>query len=154
MIFEDDDFEEMDDEEMEREMEEERNRKANLPIVKKAKEIFRTVHSLIATIDYEKDTMAYRDILFEDIAIINAKISGAEAMTLYSLKMENAVLIKIHARSIITTTSGMKMMKLGHEDYLNVLRDEMEEFRKLFVECINTFDKTNDIPDDWGIEFS
>lgn len=37
MVFDDDDFEEMDDEEMEREMEEERNRKANLPIVKKQK---------------------------------------------------------------------------------------------------------------------
>ncbi|MFN8430337.1 MAG: hypothetical protein U0V04_10180 [Spirosomataceae bacterium] len=151
MVFDYDDFEEMDDEEFEREMEEERKRKANLPIVKKAKEIFRTVHSLISTIDYEKDTMAYRDILFEDIAIINAKISGAEAVDLYSLKMENAVLIKIHACSIISTTSGMKMMNLGHEDYLNVLRDEMEEFRKLFVDWIATFDKTNDIPDDWGL---
>lgn len=151
MIFDDDDDDDFDDEEFEKEMAEKRRRKENLPIVKKAKDIFQTINALIATIDYEKDDLGYRDILFEDIAIINAKISGAEAAELYTLRMENAVIIKIHARNIITITSGMKMMKLGHEEYLNLLRDEMEEFRILFVDWVNSFDKSDDIPDDWGL---
>jgi hypothetical protein len=65
--------------------------------------------------------------------------------------MENAVIIKVHARSIITATSGLKMMKLGYKEHLDLLREEMDDFRVIFVEWVNSFDKTNDIPDDWGL---
>ena len=34
--------------------------------------------------------------------------------------------------------------------YLKVLRDAIEEFRVLFIEWVNGFDKSNDIPDEWG----
>ncbi len=145
----DDDFES--DEEFEKERQEEYKRVENLPITKKARGLLKTINSLIATIDQEKDLLRYGDSLFEDIAIINAKIRGAEAADLYTLRMENAVLIKIHARNIISTTSGLKMMYLGYKDHLLMLRDEMEEFRLIFVEWVNGFDKANDIPDDWGL---
>ncbi|MCP9766443.1 hypothetical protein EGI22_00895 [Lacihabitans sp. LS3-19] len=149
-MFDDEDFD-FDDEELEKEMKEERKRVKNLPIVKKAKDLFETIQSLVETIDEEKDQLNYRGLLFEDIAIINAKIRGAEGGDLYTLRMENAVLIKIHARSIITCMSGLEMMDLGHKDYLNLMRSEMEEFRELFVAWVGTFDKSNDIPDDWGL---
>ncbi len=149
MIFDDDDFES--EEEFEKQRQEERRRVENLPITKKGKEIFETVSSLIATIDLEKDKFRYQETLFEDIAIINAKIRGAEAGDLYTLRMENAVLIKVHARSIITITSGLKMMNLGYEEHLNLLREEMDEFRIVFVDWVNSFDKSDDIPDDWGL---
>lgn len=93
----------------------------------------------------------YKGLMMEDVMIINAKLRGAEAADLYSLRMENAVLIKIHAVSLLTATSGLKMMGLSNNKYLQLLRDEIEAFRKLFVEWINSFDKTNDIPDDWGL---
>lgn len=93
----------------------------------------------------------YKGLMMEDVMIINAKLRGAEAADLYSLRMENAVLIKIHAVSLLTATSGLKMMGLSNNKYLQLLRDEIEAFRKLFVEWINSFDKTNDIQDDWGL---
>ena len=37
--------------------------------------------------------------------------------------------------------------------YLKVLRDAIEEFRILFIEWVNGFDKSNDIPDEWGSLF-
>ncbi|MCP9761855.1 hypothetical protein [Lacihabitans soyangensis] len=154
MDFDDDDDDFESDEEFERKRAEERKRVANLPITKKGNEIFETISSLVATIDSEKDKFRYQETLFEDIAIINAKIRGAEAGDLYTLRMENAVLIKVHARSIITITSGLKMMNLGYEEHLNLLREEMEEFRILFVDWVNSFDKSNDIPDDWGLFYS
>jgi hypothetical protein len=89
----------------------------------------------------------------EDVMIINAKLRGAEAGDLYSIRMENAVIIKTHAVSLLTATSGLKMMGLSNNKYLQLLRDEIEAFRILFVEWINSFDKTNDIPDGWGLFF-
>ena len=91
--------------------------------------------------------------MMEDVMIINAKLRGAEGGDLYSIRMENAVIIKVHAMSLLTATSGLKMMGLSNNKYLQLLRDEIEEFRKLFVEWVNTFDKTNDIPDGWGLFF-
>lgn len=93
----------------------------------------------------------YKGLMMEDVMVINAKLRGAEAADLYSLRMENAVLIKIHAVSLLTATSGLKMMGLSNNKYLQLLRDEIEAFRKLFVEWINSFDRSNDIPDDWGL---
>ena len=75
MIFDNDEDFDFDDEELEKEMEEERKRVRNLPITKKARDLFETIQSLIETIDEEKDQLNYRGLLFEDIAIINAKIT-------------------------------------------------------------------------------
>jgi hypothetical protein len=93
----------------------------------------------------------YKSMMMEDVMIMNTKLRGAEAGDLYSIRMENAVIIKTHAVSLLTATSGLKMIGLSNNKYLQLLRDEIEEFRKLFVEWINSFDKTNDIPDGWGL---
>jgi hypothetical protein len=95
----------------------------------------------------------YKSTMMEDVMIISAKLRGAEAADLYSIRMENAVIIKTHAVSLLTSTSGLKMMGLSNNKYLQLLRDEIEAFRHLFVSWINTFDKTNDIPDGWGLFF-
>lgn len=159
-IFDDDDDEDNDfdfdgedfnSEEAKRDFQREHDRVENMPIMKKAREIFEIVDSLMELIDEEDDFMAhYRGILFEDASIICAKIAGAEGGDLYTLRMENAVVIKIHARSLLTQTSGLKMMGFKETRYLKVLRDAIEEFRVLFIEWVNSFDKSNDIPDEWG----
>lgn len=156
-IFDDDDDEEdfdgedFNSEEAKRDFQREHDRVENMPIMKKAREIFEIVDSLMELIDEEDDFMAhYRGILFEDASIICAKIAGAEGGDLYTLRMENAVVIKIHARSLLTQTSGLKMMGFKETRYLKVLRDAIEEFRILFIEWVNSFDKSNDIPDEWG----
>jgi len=83
--------------------------------------------------------------------MLGPKIAGAEAADLYTLRMENAVLIKIHARELLTQTSFCKAEKLSKPEYLKLLRDEIENFRILFVEWVKSFDKENDIKDDWGL---
>ncbi|MBC8155003.1 MAG: hypothetical protein H7Z72_19085, partial [Bacteroidetes bacterium] len=79
------------------------------------------------------------------------KIVGAEGGDLYTLRMENAVIVKIHARELLAQTSYCKAERLADPAYLLVLRDEIEAFRELFVEWINSFDKDNDVPDEWGL---
>lgn len=148
--FDDEDF---NPEEVRREFERERERVENMPIMQKAREIFEIVDSLMEVIDEDDEFVApYRSMLFEDAGVIAAKISSAEASDLYSLRMENAVLIKIHARSLIAHTFGLEMMEFKEVRYLDVLRDTLEEFRVLFIEWVDSFEKENDSPhkDEWG----
>lgn len=162
----DDDFDfDPNDPELAREMGEERQRVENLPIVKKSKEIFSLVRALSETLDVTKlkpendgDSdispeffNEYKGMMLEDISIISAKIREAEAGDLYTLRMENATVIKMHARSLLTHTSALKMMGYPNHDYLELLYDEIENFRLTFVKWISSFDKMNDIPDGWGM---
>jgi hypothetical protein len=183
-----------DDDDDDFDLDKEHERIENLPIVKKADELYEIVMALIETFDIknregedvpfkghmteeemrerygepefdeededmreldEEDIKSfgehYRSMMMEDVMMISAKLRGAEGGDLYTLRMENATIIKMHARSLLTTTSGLKMMGLSNNKYLQLLRDEIEEFRKLFVEWINSFDKMNDIPDGWGM---
>jgi len=93
----------------------------------------------------------YKTLMLEDVMIISTKLRGAEAGDLYSLRMENAVIIKTRAVSLLTATFSLKMMGLSNNKYLQLLRDEIDVFRILFVQWIQTFDKTKDIPDGWGL---
>jgi hypothetical protein len=159
-MFDDDDDNEFefdfnddyDDEDAQKKSEKDRNRRKKLPIFKKAREILDIVDSLVELIDDNEESYIshYRHIMLEDAMIINAKLAGAEGGDLYTLRMENAVIIKIHARSLLTQTSGLKMFGFKETQYLQVLRDAIEEFRVLFIEWVNGFDKSNDIPDEWG----
>lgn len=144
----DDDF---DDEEYERERKEEEKRVANLPIVKKAKDLFVTINAFIETFTDEEDTLDLKSGLFNNVAIINAKIRGAEAGDLYSIRMENAVLIKVNAVDVKTTAYTLEIMEIGDADYIEVIRNEVDEFRKIFVEWVATFDRSNNMGDEWGI---
>lgn len=185
----DDDDEYREEEYGDDEYRQEQQRVENLPIVKKANELFELVNALIETFDLretdpdkpftdpsalednlqpeeefdEEDAEeldeeevvdiaeSYKGMMMEDVMMINVKLRGAEAGDLYSLRMENAVIIKIHANSLLTATSALKMMGLSNNKYLQLLRDEIEEFRKLFVLWVQGFDRTNDAPDSWGL---
>jgi len=82
---------------------------------------------------------------------IPAKISGAMAVDLYDLKMENAAIIRKLAREIATNCTGLKMYSFPETDYLNLLRAEIENFRVLFAEWVNTFNEWDYIIDRWGL---
>lgn len=147
-------FDEIDDEALEEAAEEikkERKRVNEMPLYKSAVNIRKLTTSLAETIKEEDDALMMKDQMLLNAYILGPKIAGAEAGDLYTLRMENAVLIKIHARDLLTQTSFCKAENLSKPEYLKLLRDEIEVFRKLFVEWINTFDKDNDIPDDWGL---
>ncbi|KPM48435.1 hypothetical protein [Jiulongibacter sediminis] len=151
MAFWDDD-DEMSDEEYERERKEEKERVNNLPVVKKAKDLLNTIMAFIATVEDEEDTADLKSSLIGDVGLINAKIIGAEAGDLYTIRMENAVLIKVSAVNIKTTMFAFEMFEKGNPEYRDLIKNEIEEFRKIFVVWVATFDRTNDlVEDEWGI---
>jgi len=147
-MWEDDD----DEDEGEYDPEEERKKLEALPIYKKALEILDLTQQIVDTFDDEDTAKIHRQIMLEDSMIIPAKIAGAEAMDDYVLKMENATVIKIHARSLLTQTSSAKYLDLLDERYLQLLRDEIEAFRLLFKQWVKTFDiDTTKEGDGWGL---
>lgn len=133
----------------------------NLAVFKKAKEIHKLVEVIINLIDkvnededdFEKQLLKdYANYMYENAMIIPAKIAGASGENmLYDVRMENAVIIRKSAREILTQTSGLKMSGFKHTDYLELIRNEIEEFRVLFAEWVKTFDQWNYIIDRWGV---
>jgi hypothetical protein len=143
---------------------------SEVPIIVKSKEILSLTDAIVQSIDEEiVDQNKYyvlkpedRDNAIEylkflkqemmgDAYTITVKLQTAHSVDLYTHKMEYATLIKLSARSLLTHTSGLKMYGYKRTDYLELLRNAIEEFRILFVEWLGTFDKYNDIPDGWGL---
>ncbi|MFB0948056.1 MAG: hypothetical protein QMB24_18210 [Spirosomataceae bacterium] len=110
-----------------------------------------TVNAFIETFTDEEDKLDLKSGLFNNVAIINAKISGDKARDLYSIRVENVVLIKVNAVEIKTTACTLEIMEIGDADYIEVIRNEVDEFRKVFVEWVATFDRSNHMGDEWGI---
>jgi hypothetical protein len=142
-----------DDDEPDFDPEEERRKLESNPIFQKAEEIRELTQRIIDTMDKnDPESEVQSSLMLEDSIIIPAKIAGAEAVDDYILKMENAVIIKIHARSLLTRTSSLKYLELVDSAYLNLLRDEIENFRVLFRKWIASFhiDTTKE-GDGWGL---
>jgi hypothetical protein len=130
-----------------------------------ANQILRTTEAIVETIP-EKDAddkeivdlrgmQEYRGWMMENALKIRVKISGAMATGDYILMSENATIIKLAARELMTQTSGLKMFGYENHDYLNALRSEIEEFRKVFVKWVRSFPKEDPLwPDGWGLFYT
>ncbi|MCO4291950.1 hypothetical protein NF867_03630 [Solitalea sp. MAHUQ-68] len=129
----------------------EQERIHNLPIYKKAVEIADITKAITEAIDPEKDVMEIGQQMLGNAYMLAAKVVGAEGGDLYTLRMECAVVIKIHARELTSQTTLCKMEELAADKYLQLLRDEIDSFRLLFIDWVNGFDKENDIQDNWGL---
>ncbi len=133
-----------------------------LPVFKKAMEIQKLVDHIVESvektdIDFEHDIeaeMLKNNISYmrENSLIIPAKIAGvADEDMLFDIKMENAAIIRKSARELITDARGIQMHGFKDVEYLDLLRNEIEEFRILFAEWVKTFDCWNYIIDRWGL---
>lgn len=130
------------------------------PLFIKAQVIYKLVHKVSLLIeengdenDFENHLLnEYKNSILEGALIISAKIAGAfNENMLYDVKMQNATIIRKEARSILATTSGLKMCGFKELDYLELIRNEIEEFRILFAEWVKTFDQWNYCIDRWGL---
>lgn len=90
-------------------------------------------------------------MILQNACIIPAKIKGAMAMEYYSLMIENAVIVKVNAVELRTALWACSTMHGIDQKYVDVIREEIEAFRKIFISWIGAFDKTNDLPDEWHL---
>ncbi|MBC8153506.1 MAG: hypothetical protein H7Z72_11395, partial [Bacteroidetes bacterium] len=129
MRFDDDDNDEFfdwdgfndeddDPEETQREMEAESRRIENLPVLRKARELLEVTQAIVSTIDPEEDVLMMHEQMIANAMMLAPKIVGAEGGDLYTLRMENAVIVKIHARELLAQTSYCKAERLADPAYL------------------------------------
>jgi hypothetical protein len=124
-----------------------------LAIYQKAEQIFRLTEGLIQIIPKEDEFLQETTVRFmmEDAMIIPAKIVGAEAGDLYDLRMENAAIIRKAARELYVQAGSLRYHGVDNEEYIDLLRKEIDEFRLLFIDWVASFDVWNYIKDDWGL---
>jgi hypothetical protein len=124
-----------------------------LPVYQKSQELFDLVDLISEALkeDDMKESLSVQ--MCSNAALIQAKIAGAEGGGLYTLRMQNAVLIKLAVQDMFNAVSFASMVKINEEDYVQLMRDKVEEFRLEFVAWVRGFDKTYDIPDNWAIRF-
>lgn len=124
----------------------------NLPILAKAEEIFDLVKTITDLIPEEDELLqSYKSQLLEDAMIILVKISGAEAVKLYDIKMENAAIIRKAARDLMVAYHGLEMFGFKDVKYYLMVREKIEEFRLLFVDWVTNFNPKHFITDNWGL---
>lgn len=123
-----------------------------MPIYQKAMDIVQIVDSICALIPDDDSVLTdIKGFMMADSYVIPAKIAGAEGGDLYDIRMENATLIRKAARELIVQTNGLAIHGFEEPEYFKLLRQEIEEFRVLFLDWVRTFDPFNFIVDRWGL---
>ncbi|EAZ81582.1 hypothetical protein [Algoriphagus machipongonensis] len=120
------------------------------PLMKKAQDIVRLTHALVGSLDEARKEL-YGGIMMEDATMMTSKFAGAESCEDYVQKMENAVIMKVHAKSLRSMSYQLAVESTHAEEHLQLLRDAIEDYRKLFVTWINGFDSSEKMDDGWGI---
>lgn len=124
------------------------------PLYQKAEQIFKITQGLVEIVPAENQFLQETTVRFmlEDAMIIPTKIAGAQGVELYDLKMENATIIRKAARDLYVQAGSLRFEEdVQDKDYINLLRDEIDEFRLLFIDWVASFDVWNYIKDDWGL---
>ncbi|MEP0712547.1 MAG: hypothetical protein ABJC55_11530, partial [Algoriphagus sp.] len=106
--------------------------------------------ALVGSLDEARKEL-YGNIMMEDAMVMSAKFAGAESISDYVLKMEKAVIMKVHAKSLNSMTYQLAMEETHAEEHLELLREAIEEYRKLFLEWQRGFDRSEKLDDGWGI---
>lgn len=120
------------------------------PLMIKAKEIIGLTRALVGSLDEARREL-YGGLMLEDAMVMSAKFAGAESIPDFVLKMEKAVIMKVHAKSLNSMTYQLALEETHAEEHLELLRQAIEEYRKLFIEWIRGFDPTEKYDDGWGI---
>lgn len=124
----------------------------NTPLFKKSEEIYQALKTITDLFPEDHEHLQHIKMnLLGDSMIIQAKISGAEAVKLYDIKMENAAIIRKAARDIMVGGNTLAMFGFKDAKYYTIVRDLIEEFRILFAEWVEGFNPKHFIVDDWGL---
>ena len=124
-----------------------------LPIYQKAELIYHLVESLMASFPEDDEFIQEtKDMMRADAMIIPAKIAGAEGGDLYSIRMQNAAVIRDHAMHLYVQVGSLRFHKSFKDlEYVKLIRKEIDEFRLLFVDWVASFDTNNHIWDEWDL---
>ena len=90
-----------------------------------------------------------KDLLMGDAIQIAVKIKTSAEVDMYVLLMENASVVRKNAIYIQTQISAMVLMGSIEQEHADAVRLDIERFRELFIEWIDTFEK-DEYEDEWN----
>lgn len=123
-----------------------------MPLYQKAVSILEIVDRIVELVPEENEYLSdIAGYMYEDAMQLVPNIEGAMGSDLYDLKMENATIIRKSAREVFISCDILVAEGFKEVEYLDVLQDEIEEFRVLFAEWVKTFDQWNYLIDRWGL---
>jgi hypothetical protein len=122
-----------------------------LPIYKQSLLIRKLTRAVVDFIDEEDDEFNLKQLMLENAYMISSKIMGAEAGELYSYRLENAFSIKRYANELLAELSLCESKEIGNAKYIPQLKEEIEHLRKLFIDWVESFDKSKDVEDSWAL---
>lgn len=124
-----------------------------LPIYKKAQEIYEMVSKIadLITDDDESTLSSIKGQILNDSMLILVKIAGAEGGDIYDIRMENAAIIRKSARDLMVSKHTLETFGFEEYAYFDMVRELIEEFRLLFIDWVAGFDQSNYIIDRWGL---
>ena len=122
----------------------------NFPIYKKSLVIRKLTQAVVSTLD-EHDEMNLKQLMLENAYMISSKIAGAEAGELYTYRLENALSIKRFANELMAEVALCESKNLGNTKYIQPLINEIDEFHDMFVNWVDSFDKSKDVEDSWAL---
>jgi len=124
-----------------------------LLIYQKSVDIFKLVESFILALP-EDDLFLQqsKNLMLEAAMSIPSKIAAAEGGDLFSIRMQNAALVRNHALHLYAQIGSLRFhSKFKDLEYVTLIRRELDEFRQLFIDWVASFDSSNYIWDDWGL---
>jgi len=130
----------------------ERKKPDDLPIFKKGQEIYDVVREISDLIPEENEMLQQIKMqMLSDAAMLTVKVAGAEGGDLYDIRMECAALIRKAAHDLMIQNHSLKAFGFEHVEYYSIVRKLIEEYRLLFIEWVEGYDKWNYIIDRWGL---
>ncbi len=85
-----------------------------------------------------------------DALQVAVKIKSSEVGGLYVIRMENASIIRKNAQYVASSLLLFMHDKVLEEDYIRIIKNEIDEFRELFKQWVQTFEK-DECEDEWGL---
>jgi hypothetical protein len=126
------------------------NNTNNHPLLVKSRDIAELTLAIVGSLDEARKEL-YGHLMIEDALLLQAKFVGAEATEDYIQKMENAVIMKVHARQLHAMTYQLAMESTHAEEHLQLLRHAIGDFKKLFLSWVKAFNPHQKSVDGWGL---
>lgn len=120
------------------------------PIKKKANDIVRLTYALVGNLD-EAHVKLYGEAMIRDAKWIRERFDQAELEDNYILKMENAVLLKVHARALCEMSTQLTGQGSFAKEHEKLLHDAILELKRMFVDWVQTFSTDQRTDDGWGL---
>jgi hypothetical protein len=134
------------------EIKKEQERIFSLPVMIQAIQLYGIVSGIVEIFSNDDDiSLHYKEVMISDVRKLRNRIIATEEAEYFSIKMENAVQVKVAAQNLLAQETGLSLLGLADPSYLEVLRNEIEVFRLLFVKWTNSFDRSRDMDDGWNL---